>query len=62
MLNMKEGETIDKYFSRTLTIVNRMKMYGERIEQQNVVKKVPRSLTEKFNYVVCSIRLNIQTM
>jgi hypothetical protein len=52
---MKENETVDEYFSRTLAIANKMTAHGERLEQVNIVEKVLRSTTSEFNYVVCSI-------
>lgn len=55
ILGMKEGEKVDEYFSRTLTIVNKMKAQGEKMEQSVIVEKILRSMTLKFNYVVCSI-------
>ncbi|KAL4560614.1 hypothetical protein LXL04_032767 [Taraxacum kok-saghyz] len=55
LLNMKAGETVDKFLGRTLTIVNKMNSNGEKMEQSTVVSKILRSLTPKFNYVVCSI-------
>lgn len=55
MLTMKEGEKIDSYFARTLTVVNKMKVNGEAMKPNTVVGKILRSLTPKFNYVVCSI-------
>ncbi|KAL9235086.1 hypothetical protein vseg_009882 [Gypsophila vaccaria] len=55
LLAMKEGEKVDIFLGRTLTVVNKMKSNGETMEQSTVVSKVLRSLTSKFNYVVCSI-------
>jgi len=55
LLGMKEGEKVDTYVGRTLGIVNRMKSNGEEIKTSMVVSKILRSLTPKFNYVVCSI-------
>jgi RNase H-fold protein (predicted Holliday junction resolvase) len=43
------------YFTRTLTIANKMTFHGERMEQVTVVEKILRSIHAKFNYVVCSI-------
>jgi len=34
---MNEGESIDDYFARTLTIMNRMTTHGEIMEQNLVV-------------------------
>ena len=55
MLSMKERDKVDKYLSRTLIVANKMKLHGEKIEKNMVVGKILRSLTSKFNYVVCSI-------
>lgn len=55
LLGMKEGEKVDTYLGRTLSIVNKMKSNGEVINTSMVVSKILRSLTPKFNYVVCSI-------
>jgi hypothetical protein len=52
ILAMKEGESIDDYFSRTLAIANKMSAQGERVAQTTIVEKILRSLTAKFNYVV----------
>ena len=55
ILGMKEGEKVDEYFARTLTIANKMKAHEERMEQTIIIEKILRSMTLKFNYVVCSI-------
>jgi hypothetical protein len=56
ILGMKEGEKVNEYFARTLTIANKMKVHGERMEQSVIIEKILRSMTLKFNYVVCSIK------
>nr|KYP40104.1 hypothetical protein KK1_038559 [Cajanus cajan] len=55
LLTMKDAETIDQYLERTLSTVNKMKSNGEVMDSSTVVSKILRSLTPKFNYVVCSI-------
>ena len=55
LLAMKEGEKVESFLGRTLTVVNKMKSNGETMEQSIVVGKILRLLTAKFNYVVCSI-------
>jgi len=55
LLVMKEGEKVDTFLGRTLTLVNKMKSNGETMEESMVVSKILRSLTIKLNYVVCSI-------
>ncbi|XP_027915726.1 uncharacterized protein LOC114175156 [Vigna unguiculata] len=46
---------VNDYFARTLTIANRMKANGENKGDTEIVEKILRSMTPKFNYVVCSI-------
>lgn len=53
---MKNNETVDEYFTRTLVVANKMAAQGENLEQTAIVEKVLRSMTMKFNYVVCSIK------
>ncbi|KAL6276254.1 hypothetical protein ACE6H2_019855 [Prunus campanulata] len=55
-LQMKSGESITDFFARTLGIVNRMRSNGGNMEEVKVVEKILRSLTPKFDYVVCSIK------
>ncbi|KAA8534694.1 hypothetical protein F0562_032211 [Nyssa sinensis] len=52
---MKEGESVNDYFARTLTIVNKMRIQGEPMSDVIVIEKVMRSMSSKFAYVVCSI-------
>lgn len=52
---MKGGESVDSYTGRLLHVVTKMKSNGEVMEESTVVSKILRSLTSKFNYVVCSI-------
>ncbi|XP_045821904.1 uncharacterized protein LOC123914776 [Trifolium pratense] len=55
ILNMKTGESVNEYFARTLTIANRMRTHGEKMEDVTIIEKILRSMTSKFDYVVCSI-------
>ncbi|KAI3474406.1 hypothetical protein Pfo_029267 [Paulownia fortunei] len=43
------------YFSRVMSIVNRMRIHGDKSEDVTIVEKILRSMTPKFNFVVCSI-------
>uniref|UniRef100_A0A2N9G6A8 Integrase catalytic domain-containing protein n=5 Tax=Fagus sylvatica TaxID=28930 RepID=A0A2N9G6A8_FAGSY len=54
-LEMRFDEGVTEYFSRVMTVANKMRIYGEDMQDVKVVEKILRSLTEKFNYVVCSI-------
>jgi len=40
---MKEGESVDEYFARTLAITNKMKIHGESMGQLLIVEKIIRS-------------------
>ena len=55
ILHMKAGESVNEYFARTLTIANKMKANGDDKGDVAVVEKILRSMTPKFDYVVCSI-------
>ncbi|XP_045831391.1 uncharacterized protein LOC123922739 [Trifolium pratense] len=55
ILDMEESESVTDFFARTLKVANNMTANGEIMEQVIVVEKILRYMTEKFNYVVCSI-------
>lgn len=40
ILHLKEGESVDEYFSRTLTIENKMCIHGDKLEDVAVVEKI----------------------
>ncbi|GJX68526.1 hypothetical protein Tco_0304253 [Tanacetum coccineum] len=52
---MKSLESAQDYLSRVSTLVNKMKSYGDQINEEVIVCKVLRSLSSKFNDVVASI-------
>lgn len=52
---MKSGELVTEYFSRTMSIVNKIRIHGEKITDVTIIEKILRSMTPQFNYVVCSI-------
>ena len=54
-LTMKEGESVTSYFARTMEIFNKMRFQGEKMTDVIIVEKILRSMTQDFNYVVCSI-------
>ena len=54
-LKMKSSESVTDYFTRTMGIVNQMKANGETITDVIVVEKILRSMTLKFEHVVCAI-------
>lgn len=48
-------KTLSVYFSRVMMVANDMKNLGEDIPDVKIVEKILRTLTEKWNYIVCSI-------
>ena len=55
LLEMKDAEKVEEYFTRVLAITNQMRSNGEEMPDVNVVEKILRTLSEKFIYVVVSI-------
>ncbi|RVW74621.1 hypothetical protein CK203_050879 [Vitis vinifera] len=55
MLRMTSGELVIDYFSRTIAIVNKIRIHGDKTENVLIVEKILRSLTPNFNFIVCSI-------
>ncbi|KAE8732992.1 hypothetical protein F3Y22_tig00001644pilonHSYRG00147 [Hibiscus syriacus] len=52
---MKGGEPVHDFLSRVAEIVNKMRSYGENINDQTIVAKILRRLTPKFDHVVAVI-------
>lgn len=50
ILHMKEGESVNNYFVRTLSIANKMCIHGESLEDIAVIEKILHSMTHKFDY------------
>ncbi|GAU16044.1 hypothetical protein TSUD_339150 [Trifolium subterraneum] len=55
ILCMKDEESVTEFFARTLAIANKMTAQGERLSESQIGEKILRSMTSKFEYVVCSI-------
>lgn len=55
ILEMKEGDTIKKYFSRLMVVANDMRNLGEDMPDAKLVEKILKTLIERFKYVVCAI-------
>ncbi|CAM8991569.1 unnamed protein product [Rhodiola kirilowii] len=55
LLEMKTGESVTDYFARVMIVANDMRNCGEDMPDVKIVEKVLRTLTENFNYIVCSI-------
>lgn len=56
VLEMKVSETITEYFARVMSVANKIRSNGELMRNVTIMEKIIRTLTEKFNYVVVSIK------
>ncbi|XP_070035223.1 uncharacterized protein [Nicotiana tomentosiformis] len=55
VLKMKESKCISDYYSKVKVVVNQLRRYIEDIENVRVVEKIIRTLTPKFDFMVCVI-------
>jgi hypothetical protein len=55
VLHMKSGDSVSDYFAKTLIIANKMRIHGEHMKDVVIIEKILRSMTPKYDYVVCSI-------
>lgn len=46
---------MNEFFGRTLTIANKRRINGDKLTDVEVIEKILRSMTPKYDYVVCSI-------
>lgn len=54
-LHMKSNESVQEFMSRVVAIVNQMRIYGDKMDDELVVTKVLRSLAPRFDHVVAAI-------
>lgn len=55
VLEMKLGESVSDCICRVMTVANKMRVHGERMQDEVIVEKILRSLTEIYNHVTCEI-------
>ncbi|GAU37837.1 hypothetical protein TSUD_56970 [Trifolium subterraneum] len=55
LLEMKNDEAVAEYFTRVETLTNHMKNCGSTLSEEEMVEKVLRTLTHKFDYIVVTI-------
>jgi len=56
LMLMEDDQRISDYISKLQFVVNQMKACGEEVLDQQVVGKIMRSLTSKFDFIVVSIQ------
>ena len=56
LLHMNEKEGIAEYLNRVQNLSNQIMAYGETLKDQDLVEKVLRTLSSRFDYVVVAIR------
>ena len=54
-LEMKTGENITDYFAKVMIVASKIRTSREQMRDVTIVEKILRSLTDRFNYIVCSI-------
>lgn len=54
-MKMKETEFVADYITRVQTVANQMSRNGETMTEGQIVEKILRSLTDKFENIVCAI-------
>jgi hypothetical protein len=55
LMEQEKDESIHEYFSRMDKLVNEMKSNGDDIKEKDVVEKIMRTLSTRFDYVVAAI-------
>jgi len=55
LMLMEDDQRISDYISKLQSVVNQMKACGEEMSDQQVVGKIMRSLTSKFDFIVVAI-------
>jgi len=58
LLHMNEKEGIAKYLNRVQNLSNQIMAYGETLKDQDLVEKVLRTLSSRFDYVVTATEVS----
>ena len=55
LLKMKESESVEEFYNRTISIANQLRVNGEEISDKRIIEKILRSMTRKFEHVIVAI-------
>jgi len=55
VLEMQANECVNDYISRVMLIANNMRSADDTMEDGQIVEKILRTLSDKYNFIVCSI-------
>ena len=52
---MKTSELISDYFTRVVTVFNKLKRNGKELKEVRIIEKILRSVDSKFDHIVVTI-------
>ena len=55
LLKMKESESVEEFYNRTISVANQLLINGEEISDKRIIEKILRSMTRKFEHVIVAI-------
>jgi len=55
-MQMEDDQKIAEYISKLINIVNRMKACGEVMIDQQIIEKIMRTLSSRFDFIVVAIQ------
>ncbi|XP_027335113.1 uncharacterized protein LOC113849412 [Abrus precatorius] len=56
LLEMQNGECVNDYISRVMILANDMRGAGKTMDDGHIVEKILCTLSDKYNYIICSIK------
>jgi len=56
LMQMEDDQKIAEYISKLINIVNRMKACGEVMIDQQIIEKIMRTLSSRFDFIVVAIQ------
>lgn len=54
-LRMKDREKANEFISRVMELVSKLRSNAYQIQETTIIEKILRSMTPKYNFVVCAI-------